>query len=445
MKKDLTVGKPISVLVRFALPMLVASIFQQIYNVADSIVVGQYISSDALAAVGSSFSIMFLIISLGIGFGNGCSIVISQFLGAKQDYNAITAIWTTLITFFVLGLIIAVVGQFYVPLMLDIMQMPASLMQMASDYLHYIFLGAIFVFLYNAQNAIFISMGDSKTSMIFLIVASVINVGLDLYFVLALNMGVSGVAIATLIAQGIAASLSFIVLQSRIRKFGIGDVKKFDLDILKTMIRVGIPSMIQQSVISFSILLVQGLVNSYGDTNLIAGLTSAQKIDSMAMMPMFSLSNALSAYSAQNMGAKRIDRINEGYYKMLMVAIGIGVFISLFIWNFGYYLMGMFVNESASVAVYNYGYEYLKIVSIFYFLMSILFMTVSVLRGSGDMFSSTLCTLANLGSRVLLAYSLFSLLGYVGIFYSIPLGWLIGSIFGIIRFRSGKWKEKAVV
>ncbi|MFV0255588.1 MAG: MATE family efflux transporter [Erysipelotrichaceae bacterium] len=445
MKKDLTVGKPISVLISFALPMLVASIFQQIYNVADSVVVGQFVSSEALAAVGSSFSIMFLIISIGIGFGNGCSVVISQFLGAREDQKAITAIWTTLITFLILGLIVSVVGQFYIPVMLDLMQMPISLTTYASDYLTYIFLGAVFVFLYNANNAIFISLGDSKSSMIFLIIASLINIVLDLYFVIVLNWGVSGVAIATLIAQGFSAFLSFVVLYSRIKSHYQISVPIFDFKILRTMFRVGIPSLIQQSVISFSILLVQGLINSFQDVNLIAGITSGQKIDSMAMMPMFSLSNALSTYTAQNIGAKKFDRIIEGYYKVLMLAVAIGCFISLIIFIFGNFLIGMFVNSEAPIAVYNYGVEYLRVVSVFYFLMSCMVMTTSVLRGSGDMFSSTIGTLSNLGVRVIAAYLLSSIFGYVGIFYSIPLGWLIGSLFSIIMFKRGNWRKKAVV
>ncbi len=444
MKKDLTKGVPLKVLLRFALPMLLANLFQQVYNLTDSVVVGQYVGTDALGAVGLSFSVFFLLVSVSQGLGIGCSVVISQFYGARKYREVVSSIWTCLISFFILGLICSVFGQFIIHPVLNLLNCPPEIYNYSVDYLTYIFAGCVFTFMYNTVSSIFISLGDSKTSTIFLIIAALLNVVLDLHFVINLNMGVAGVAIATMIAQAIASALSTVFLIKRLKDINMEKPKYFDFGLLRKMLRVAIPSVLQQSMVSLSILAVQGLVNSFGN-DFVAAYTAASKLDSLAMMPMFSIANAMSTFSAQNIGAKEIGRIKEAYKGSLIFSVIFCLIISLLVFLFGHQMIGLFVKSGASERVLIMGSEYLQTVSIFYFLMSILFITNGVIKGSGDMFAFMFSSFTNLGSRIIFAYILSYFIGYYGIFFAIPIGWLLGSSISIMRYRSAKWQTKAVV
>lgn len=445
MSKDLTKGHPTKVLLMFTLPLLLGNIFQQFYNIADSVVVGKFVNENALGAVGSSFPILFLSIAVAAGVGTGCGVVISQFYGAQKMTEVKSTVNTSIITFLVLGVVFAVIGQFIIDPMLALLKSPAEIIQYSKDYLSWIFLGSIFTFLYNVCNSIFTALGDSKTPMYMLMIAASINVVLDLIFVIYFHMEVVGVAVATVIAQALAAIVSYYLLRKRLNTIYCEEQpKKFDVQLLKKIIHIAIPSTLQQSMISIGMLAVQGLINSFGNV-VVAGFTAAQKIDSIAMMPMMNVSNAMSTFTAQNIGADEIKRIKQGYWGALRAAFVTCIIISIVVFLFGDVLISLFVDQSANAGVYKVGTEYLKVVSIFYFLMSLMFVTNGVLRGSGDMRAFLVSSMVNLFSRVTFAYMLSSLLGYTSIFWAIPIGWSIGTVISIIRYRTGKWQTKAIV
>ena len=445
MSKDLTKGSPTKVLLAFTIPLLLGNLFQQFYNIADSVVVGQFVNENALGAVGSSFPILFLSIAISVGMGTGCSVVISQYFGAQRIKDVKSAVNTSIIAFLILGAVVAILGQFIIDPLLALLKSPPEIIQYSKDYLSWIFLGSIFTFLYNVCNSIFTALGDSKTPMFMLIIAAIINVVLDLVFVINFNMEVVGVAVATVIAQAVAALVSYYLLRKRLSTmYTDEEPKKFDFQLLKKMIHIAIPSTIQQSMISVGMLAVQGLINSYGNV-VVAGFTAAQKIDSIAMMPMMNVSNAVSTFTAQNIGANETKRIKEGYWGALRLSFITCVVISIVIFLSGDFLIGLFVDSTANSGVCAVCTEYLKTVSIFYFLMSLMFVTNGVLRGSGDMNAFLISSMLNLASRIAFAYMLNPVLQYSAIYWAIPIGWTIGTIVSIIRYRTGKWQTKAVV
>lgn len=444
MAKDLTYGKPISVIFYFSLPMLIGNIFQQLYNIVDSIIVGNFVGSDALAAVGASFPIVFLSVSVASGLSMGASVVISQQFGAKKISDMKTTIFSSLIGLIIIAFIVMFIGAFAAKPLLRLLKTPDNIIIDSSKYLEIYFMGAIFLFLYNTLTAIYNALGDSKSPLIFLICATIINVVLDYTFVVYFEMGVTGVAWATLIAQGISSILSFYFLMKKLK-----DIKEdkpfkyFEKEAVKKIAKVGIPSMIQQSLVSVSMMAMQGLVNSYG-SNFIAGYTAATKIDTIAMMPTMNISNALSTFVAQNIGAGKVKRVKEGYKSALLITFIFCLAITAVVYIFGENLINIFMDSDKNIEVINYGVEYMRVVSVFYIVMGIMFASNSVLRGSGDMQAFLISSLFNLITRVLGAYALSKLIGQSAIWWSIPIGWSVGAIIAIIRFLSGKWKDKKI-
>lgn len=447
MVKDLTEGTPLKVLFFFAFPMLIGNIFQQFYNIVDSVIVGNFVGPDALAAVGAAFPIVFLSISVAAGLSMGASVVVSQQFGAQRIREMKTTVSTTLISMLVLAAIIMVLGTLFSRPLLGLLKTPENIIEESATYLRIYFMGAVFLFLYNSFNAIYNALGDSRSPLLFLILATIINVILDYCFVVYLEMGVAGVAWATLIAQGTSAILAGSFLLKRLSDMpgeGEGAHVWFDMAAVRRVARIGIPSMLQQSLVSVSMMLMQGLVNGYGSV-FIAGYTAATKIDTIAMMPMMNFSNALSSFTAQNIGANRTERVKEGYKAILFMTFCFCVFITLAVFLFGPSLIGIFMDSNESAEVIAYGVSYMKVVSIFYLLMGILFASNGVLRGSGDMGAFLASSMINLGGRVAMAYLLNHWIGRSAIWWSIPLGWALGSAVSVTRFLSGKWKNKAVV
>lgn len=445
MAKDLTYGKPIKVIFFFSLPMLIGNIFQQLYNIVDSIIVGNFVGADALAAVGASFPIVFLSVSVASGLSMGASVVISQLFGAKKISDMKTTIFSSLIGLVVIAFIIMILGAFLAKPLLNLLKTPNNIIEDSATYLRIYFMGAIFLFLYNTLTAIYNALGDSKSPLVFLICATIINIVLDYTFVVYFNMGVAGVAWATLIAQGISSILSFYFLIKKLK-----DIKEekpfkyFEKSAVEKIARIGIPSMIQQSLVSVSMMAMQGLVNSYG-SNFIAGYTAATKIDTIAMMPTMNISNALSTYVAQNIGAGKIDRVKKGYKSALIITFIFCLIITAIIYIFGANLIDIFMDSNENAEVIAYGIEYMRVVSVFYILMGIMFASNAVLRGSGDMKAFLMSSLFNLLTRVIGAYSLSMLIGQSSIWWSIPIGWGVGGIISIVRFLSGKWENKKVI
>ena len=451
MVKNLTEGKPLPLLFSFALPMVIGNLFQQLYNMVDTTVVGKFVGEDAVAAVGSSFPIVFLSVAVASGLSMGCNVVVSQLFGARRIHEMKSTISTALISLGVVGVIIMVAGAALAGPLLELLGTDADIMADSRTYLQIYFGGALFLFLYNTLNGIYNALGDSRTPLVFLAVSSVINIVLDLLFVIQFHMGVAGVAWATLIAQGLCAVVSLAVMVRRIRRMPCEEGKEgvrvplFHGQAVRRIARIGLPSMLQQSLVSLSMMLMQGLVNSYGKV-FVAGYTAATKIDTLAMLPNMNFSNAMSSYTAQNIGAGKPERVKEGLKATMLMVVVFSVVITVVIFLFGSQLLSLFLEADDSSGAMGYGLAYMRTVSLFYILMGILFVSNGTLRGAGDMGFFTLSSMANLFSRVAIAYALAYLtpLGGTAIWWSIPAGWAVGSVFSLTRFASGKWKNKGV-
>lgn len=451
MIKNLTEGKPLKLLFFFSLPMLMGNLFQQLYNMVDSIVVGNFVGADALAAVGASFPVVFLAVALAAGLSMGCNVVISQLFGAGRIRDMKTTISTALIGQFVLSVAITIAGELFASLILQLLKTPENIMADSLTYLKIYFGGSVFLFIYNTLNGIYNALGDSKTPLCFLILSTLTNIVLDLTFVIKFGMGVAGVAWATLIAQGICAVLSLVVLMARIRRLEDepgheteGKRPLFHFSAVERIAKIGVPSMIQQSIVSVSMLMMQSLVNSYGSV-FIAGYTAASKIDSLAMMPNMNFSNAMSSYTAQNIGAGKPERVKEGYKANMFMVVIFSVTLTVIIFLFGPNLLNLFMDSEANVQAISYGMSYMRVVSSFYILMGIMFSSNGLLRGAGDMKTFMASSLFNLFSRLVMAYALAAKIGPSAIWWSIPLGWFVGSAISFTRFRSGKWINKGFV
>ena len=451
MVKNLTEGKPLKLLFFFALPMVAGNLFQQLYNMVDTAVVGKFVGEDAVAAVGSSFPIVFLSVAVASGLSMGCNVVVSQLFGAGRIHEMKSTISTAIISLSVLGLIIMLLGTLLAGPLLQLLGTNADIMADAQTYLRIYFGGAVFLFLYNTLNGIYNAQGDSKTPLVFLIISSLTNIVLDLLFVIQFGMGVAGVAWATLIAQGMCALASLAVIFRRLKRMPSEAGKEnekvplFHSVAIKRIAQIGLPSMLQQSLVSVSMMLMQGLVNSYGKV-LVAGYTAATKIDSLAMLPNMNFSNAMSSYTAQNIGAGKYDRVKEGLKACLFMVVVFSLVITVVIFLFGNQVLSLFLDPGDTSGAMGYGLAYMHTVSVFYILMGVLFVPNGMLRGAGDMGAFTLSSMANLFSRVGIAYALAYLtpLGANSIWWSIPAGWAVGATVSLLRVKSGRWMRGAV-
>lgn len=445
MIKDMTVGNPGKTLFSFAVPMVLGNLFQQLYNVVDSIIVGNFVGANALAAVGASASITFLFVAIATGMSIGSSVVISQYFGAKQMGDMKTSVFTILISALIISSVLTGVGIFGSPAILRLMNTPENIFADANAYLKIYFGGMIFLFLYNTLTAVFNAIGDSKSPLIFLIFSSLCNIVLDLYFVISWNMGVAGVAYATLIAQGISAVMSFFWLLVRIKKLNIKEsYKLFDFKILSVICRVAVPSIIQQSIVSIGIILVQRLVNGYGSV-VMAGYAAATKIDNIAIMPMVNVGSAVSTFTAQNIGAGKPERVKKGLHSGMLMSSVIALLVTAVLLLFGPVFVGAFMDTASNPESIAVGAEYLRVVGMCYIIMGLMNSCNGVLRGAGDIKIFMLTTLSNLGIRVLMAYTLSPIFGAKMIWWAIPMGWSVGLLIGYLRYRSGKWKTKQLI
>lgn len=445
MIKDMTCGNPSKILFYFALPMILGNILQQLYNIIDSIIVGNCVGAEALAAVGASYPITFVLITAANGCGIGCGVVISQYFGGKLIDKVKTSIFTSIIFITVTSFIIMIFGIISSGKILHLMNTPDNIFNDSCSYMHIYFMGVVFLFLYNIINSSFNALGNSKTPLKFLFLSSFLNIVLDLLFVIKFKMGVSGAAIATLISQALSAVSSLFSLLKNIKSMECENkIKFFDTNILKNIFKIAVPSILQQSIVSIGNLFVQSLVNTYGAV-VIAGYSAATKIDSITILPMSNVSNAVSTFAGQNIGAQKTDRISKGY-KAALIMIGVFcAFAACILFFFGYKLIGLFVNSASNIKVIKIGTQYIRIVSLFYFFMGLMVITNGILRGSGDMKAFIASTTANLGTRVILSYTLAFLIGQSAIWWAIPLGWIFASTISVIRYRSGKWKNKAPI
>lgn len=445
MIKDMTKGNPSKILFYFALPMVLGNILQQLYNIVDSMIVGNFVGADALASVGASYPITFVLITVANGCGIGCGVVISQFYGAKLLDKVKTSIFTSIIFIAIFSFIIMILGVVFTDNILSLMNTPANIFSDSSIYMKIYFMSVVFLFLYNIINSSFNALGNSQTPLKFLLFSSFLNIFLDILFVVKFKSGVAGAALATLISQGLSAFLSLCSLLKSLKAIKCTiKIKIFDLLILKNISKIAVPSILQQSIVSIGNLLVQSLVNTYGSV-VIAGYAAAVKIDSITILPMANMSNAVSTFTGQNIGAHKEERIRGGYKAaLIMIGIFCAVIAGILI-LFGHKLIGLFVDSAANPGVIAVGTQYMRIVSIFYFFMGLMVITNGVLRGSGDMKVFLISTITNLSTRVIFAYGLAFLIGVSAIWYAVPLGWISASAVSVIRYRSNKWLNKGII
>lgn len=445
MKKDMITGSPGRTLFFFAIPMVLGNLFQQLYNIIDSVIVGNYVGADALAAVGASSSIVMLFVAIVTGLSIGGSVVIGQFFGANLLQKVKSSISTMLITSLALSVVLTGIGILLTKPILRWMQTPEHIMGDAATYLYIYFGGLIFLFLYNCLTAVFNALGDSRTPLIFLAFSSLLNIVLDLVFVRVFFWGVAGVAIATVIAQGVSAILSFIWLMIRLKKIlSRQKAKLFDGELLKTICGMAVPSCLQQSIVSLGFVGVQALVNGYG-ADFMAGYTAAIKIDAIAILPMVNVGNAVSNFTAQNIGAGKTERVKSGLRAGCIMSSCIAVLVSLALLFFGDIFIGAFVDTAGNPKVIATGESYLHVVGVCYIIMGIMNNFNGVLRGAGDVRRVFINTLGNFTSRLVLAYGFAGFIGASAIWYSIPVGWTVALILGVTRYRSGKWRKKSLV
>jgi len=450
MTKNLTVGKPLTLLFFFALPMVGGNLFQQLYNMVDTMVVGKFVGEDAVAAVGSSYPITFLSIAIANGLSMGSNVVVSQLFGAGRIREMKTTISTALLALGGLGLLVTILGQFIAEPLLRLLGTDADIFASAAQYLHIYFGSALFLFLFNSLNSVYNALGNSRTPLFFLFCAAMINIGLDILFVVKFSMAVAGVAWATFIAQMLCSLASLVVLLVRLRHLpdeeGAPTGKRpiYNHTAVTRIAKIGVPSMFQQSLVSISMLLMQNLVNSFGKVY-VAGYTAATKIDSLCLLPNTNFSNAMSSYTAQNIGAGKQERVHEGLRACLFMVVMFAVTITVIIYLFGEMLMALFLNPGEAGSAMSYGVQYMRIVSPFYPLMGILFAGNGLLRGAGDMNFVVVNSLTNLTCRAVLAYLLSPIIGCAAIAWSIPIGWAAGCIVSQLRYHSGAWKGKSAI
>jgi putative MATE family efflux protein len=454
--KDLTQGSEGRNILRFAAPMLLGHMFQQLYTFVDQIIVGRFLGKEALASVGASFPILFTLIALIIGIATGGTIVISQFFGAKNITKVKRAIDTIFIVMAISAVIMTVVGISFSEEIFRLIRLPDELMDTANSYFTIYVSGLVVFFGYNSVAAILRGLGDSITPLYFLVLATVINIGLDLLFIVKLGWGIEGAALATIIAQGTAFMVAVFYLNNNheLIKFNIREFS-FDYSIFKQSLRIGLPTGLQQTFVALGMMALLGIVNGFG-TDVVAAYTAAGRLDSLAIIPSMVFSTALSTFVGQNIGAGKLDRVKKGLSRTMLMASITAIGISVLVIVFKFPLMRLFTTDSAVISI---GGEYLTIVTSFYLLFTGMFVYGGVMRGAGDTIIPMFITLFSLWiiripAALFLSQdsiALFGLtipgagLGEAGIWWAIPSGWGFGMLLSFIYYRTGRWKTRSVV
>lgn len=433
MMQDLTVGDSRKVLLRYTIPMFVSVAFQQIYNIADSMIAGKFAGKEALAAVGASYPITMIFMAVAVGCNIGCSVVISQLFGAKAFRKMKTAVFTTLFAGFLLSAVLTAAGLLTTPAMMRMIQTPDNIFADGALYLRIYIGGFVFLFLYNVTTGMFNSMGDSRTPLYFLIGSSVGNILLDLLFVAGFHWGVAGVAWATFLAQGAACVLALLAFRRRLAQIETeGKAEFFSVEVLKKIALVAVPSILQQSFISIGNIFIQGLVNSYG-SDVIAGYSAAVKLNTFIITGLTTLGNGISGFTAQNLGAGLPERIREGYRAGIKMALGVTVPFFIGFFFFGKAMMLLFMESTGGQAMET-GILFLRVVSPFYFVISVKLVADGILRGTESMRYFMIATFTDLILRVVLAYLFSAWLEEAGIWMSWPAGWCVGTLLSIIFY-----------
>lgn len=438
MNKDLTVGKPESVLWKFCLPLFASIIFQQLYNIADSLVAGKFIGENALAAVGNSYEITLIFIAFAFGCNIGCSVIVSQFFGAKDYKNMKTSVYTAMISTAVLCAVLMLFGVLFCGNLLKLVKTPSAILNDSKLYLDIYIYGLPFMFFYNMATGIFSALGDSKTPFIFLVVSSVTNIFVDIIFVKAFNMGIAGVAWATFICQGISAVLAVIVVFLRLSKIKVLQrCPVFSFIILVKLLKIAIPSILQQSFISIGNIIIQSVINEFG-AGTIAGYSAAVKLNNLVITSFTTLANGISNFTAQNLGAGKSERIRDGFKAGLKMVWIISIPLVLLYFFAGKQLLYLFLDNPTNTAIHT-GIMFLCILSPFYFVVSAKLVADGILRGAGLMSRFMITTFTDLILRVVLAIILSKQFGSTGIWCAWPIGWSIATTLSVIFYKKAKF------
>lgn len=441
MNKDLTVGKPETVLWKFCIPLFGSIIFQQLYNIADSFVAGKFIGENALAAVGNSYGITMIFIAFAFGCNIGCSVIVSQLFGAKKYQEMKTAVYTAMIASAVLCACLMLLGIVSSDGLLRITNTPEDIFTDSKLYLDIYIWGFPFLLFYNVATGIFSALGDSKTPFLFLAFSSTANVLVDIWFVAGLHMGVAGVAWATFLCQGISCVLAVGVVFKRLRGISVeGKIPLFSAELLKKIAVIAIPSILQQSFISVGNIVIQGVINGFG-TGVMAGYSAAVKLNNLVITSLTTLGNGVSNYTAQNLGAGILPRVKAGFQAGVKMVWIICVPIVLLYLLASEFLIQAFMDEPSEVALLS-GVQFLRIVPPFYFVIAVKLVADGILRGAGMMKEFMIATFTDLLLRVALAILLSGQFGYIGIWSSWPIGWCIATVMSVLFYRKGPWNRK---
>lgn len=434
MTNDLTQGKTNKVLLKFTMPLFISVIFQQLYSIADSLIAGRFVGEDALASVGASYPITNIFNAIAIGCNIGCGVVISQYFGAKEYKKVKTAASTSLIATTVLGAVLTLLGIALTPALMRMINTPANIFDDSALYLKIYVGGFVFLFIYNIANAVFTSLGDSRTPLYFLIFSSVFNIVLDYIFVVYFYMGVSGVAWATFIAQGIAGLLSLMTLFKHLKKLNTeGKYPIFSFSILKKISRISIPSVLQQSFVSVGNVFIQRLINGFG-SSVVAGYSAAIKLNTFTINSLCTFGNGVSSFTAQNVGAGKYGRIKEGMKCGSLMVVVTGVLFAAAYLIFNEPFIKIFMEGDGSIEAVASGTSFLKVVAPFYCFIGIKLICDGILRGTGTMKLFMVATFTDLVLRVILAFVFSPLWGYTGIWYSWPVGWVVATVLSLVFY-----------
>ena len=448
--KDLTQGPPWKRIVEFSIPMLIGNIAQQFYNTADSIIVGRYIGDNALAAVGSASPVLNLLLVLFVGLSVGAGIMVAQYFGAKDRENLSRTIGNCLTLTALSSVIIMFVGPLVTRPLLELLNTPESIIDWCTGYLNILFLGSVGFSYFNILSGILRGLGDSVSALVFLLVSTALNVVLDIVFVANFDMGVPGVALATVLAQGLSAVLCLLKLAKMGEHFDMNlSMLKPDRDMAWTVLKLGLPSGLTQAIFSMAMIMVQSLTNSFGEL-VIACNVIVMRVDGFAMMPNFSFGSAMTTFAGQNIGAGKVDRVEKGTRDGTLIAVGVSTAITVILLFFGHYLMHVFTDTPELVAL---SQRMLRILAVGYIAMAVTQCLSGVMRGAGDtMTPMWISIVTTVIIRVPLAYILAHLTRSAAYptgrpestFVSLLVSWILGAIITYALFRRGTWRSKAL-
>jgi putative MATE family efflux protein len=442
LKKDMTSGKEWKLILFFTLPIMAGSFLQQLYNTVDGIVVGNFIGENAFAGVGTCAPLTFLFLAFSTGLSVGAGIIISQYFGAKRYGELNAAINTTIILMGAFGILLTAVGFFITPFLLKtVLSTPDAILPYAVTYFRIFCFGLIFQFIYNGISYALRGMGDSKATLYFLIITTVLNVILDVLFVVAFHWGVAGTAIATVISQFVCVSLSYVYLRKRYKFENTG--RLFDMGMCQKILKLGIPTAIQQTIVSLGNTALQRLVNGFGEIP-IAAYAAGNRINMLMFVPIFGFQSGLATFTGQNIGAGKLDRVRRGFRVTLIMAMSVSIAACVILYAFAPTVVTMFSLQGEALQL---GVQQIRFFATVFCAFTYYMILGGVLQGSGDVVVQSIATLSALLVRVIAAYIAVNigLLGYNAAWVTNPIGWIAAILITTIRYASGKWKAKAVI